>query len=125
VNRRHFALTALAAFGFGYANDDTRRVRNSLFEAQLSRLFSQPAHAAEVGRRYLAAYPAKATRKALWGDLVETHAACSTHACTPQQWFSRWTERDFQAGLVVQLEGWILARSEVSLCALVYLDRRT
>jgi hypothetical protein len=125
VNRRHFAFAAAGLAALGFVADDPRSVRSSTFETQLRRLFSQPAHAAEVGRRYLAAYPAKATRSALWADLVETHAACSAHACTPRHWFARWLERDFHDGVVVQLDGWILARAEVSLCALVHLDRHT
>jgi hypothetical protein len=127
VNRRRFAFTAaaLAAFGFGFATDRARRVRSPTLEAQLRRLFSRPGHAAEVGHRYLAVYPAKASREALLADLGETHAACSTRACTPQHRFARWLERDFHAGAVVQLDGWILARAEVSLCALVYLDQQT
>ena len=125
MNRRHFAVTAaaLAAFGFGLATREDR-FRFNAFETQLRGLFSRPAHAAEIGRRYLAAYPAKASRKTLLADLSETHAACSARARTPEHWFARWLERDFHAGAVVQLDGWILARAEVSLCALVYLDRQ-
>ncbi|HTK98330.1 MAG TPA: hypothetical protein VL379_09925 [Pseudomonadales bacterium] len=125
--RRHFGLAAgvLAACGIVYATGGARRNRVYAIEADLRRLFSRPADAAEVGRRYLAAYPTKSSRDVLWADLLETHTACTANASTSEHVFSQWQQRDFRDGTVVQLDGWILARAEVSLCALVHLERWT
>jgi hypothetical protein len=124
VIRRHFgfAAAALATFAAGSARDIARRNQLPVFEAELRRLFSKPADAAEVGRRYLAAYPAKSSREALVADLLETHAVCAANASS-EHVFSQWQQRDFSDGTVVQLDGWILARCEVSLCALVHLGQ--
>lgn len=123
--RRHFGLAAatFAALGTAHASMNTPRDGDSALGTEIKRLFSHPADAAEVGRRYLAAYPAKASRTALLADLIETNSACAGGSCASGHPFTRWQERDFRDGAVVQLDGWILTRTEVSLCALLYLEQ--
>ncbi len=123
--RRQFGLAAatLATLGVSHTSARAPRDADSALDAEIKRLFSHPADAAEVGRRYLAAYPAKTSRAALLADLIETNSACSGGACASEHPFARWQQRDFRDGAVVQLDGWILARTEVSLCALLYLEK--
>ena len=40
-----------------------------------------------------------------------------------RRWFRRSIRRDFEAGCIVELEGWILARTEARLCGLVTTSR--
>ncbi len=123
--RRQFGLAAatLASLGVRHASANTLRDGDSALNSEIKRLFSNPADAAEVGRRYLAAYPAKTSRAALLTDLIETNSACAGGSCVSGHPFARWQQRDFRDGAVVQLDGWILARTEVSLCALLYLEQ--
>ena len=79
-------------------------------------LFSRPADAAEVGRRYLAAYPTKSSRDVLWADLLETHTACTANASTSEHVFAQWQERDFRDGAVVHSTGGY-SRAPKSRCA--------
>jgi hypothetical protein len=125
VLRRQFGLVAAAvALGTGCVSDHSRPDEDSALNRELRRLFSRPADAAEVGRRYLAAYPAKANRGALLADLLQTHSACAANnPCPSDHLFSQWQQRDFRDSVVVQLDGWILARTEASLCALVHLGQ--
>lgn len=119
--RRQFGLAAatFATLGIAHASASTPRGGDSALDVEINRLFSDPAGAAEVGRRYLAAYPSKNSRAALLADLIETNSMCAPSAS--EHPFALWQQRDFRDGAVVQLDGWILARTEVSLCALLYL----
>jgi hypothetical protein len=127
VNRRQFSVsvTMLAAFplpldaGF----DDVDRAL--AFDVELQRLFSSPHDAVEVGRRYLQAHPQKPDRRVLIDDLLRASSSRDARPSSLAHLVSQWQERDFRDGAVVELDGWILARTEVSLCALLWLNGRT
>ena len=95
----------------------------SSFESELARLFSTPQHAIDIGRRYLQLNPEKADRRALLNDLFGRSSISSKSRSSLAGLVSGWQERDFRDGVVVVLDGWILARAEASLCALLYLQQ--
>ena len=116
-------MTALAAFPLaldaGFDNVD----RASAFDLELQRLFSSRHHAVEVGRRYLQAHPEKLDRRVLIDDLLRASGSRDARPSSSlAHLVSQWQERDFRDGTTVVLDGWILARTEVSLCALLWLN---
>lgn len=125
MNRRQFSIaaTALAAFPTVAATSHAVATPGRSFDSELARLFSTPQHAIDIGRRYLELNPDKADRRALLNDLFGRSATSSTSRSSLTDLVSRWLERDFRDGVVVVLDGWILARAEASLCALLYLQQ--
>ena len=87
-------------------------------------MFSAPEHAVDVGLRYLQAHPEKADRHALIDDLMGPGDESVTASSSLATLVAQWQERDFGQGAVVMLDGWVLARTEVSLCALLYLEEQ-
>jgi hypothetical protein len=123
VNRRQFSITAaaLAVAPLGTWIGGASIASDLTFETQLQRLFSTPRHAIDLGRRYLQLHPEKASRVALMGDLVGHNDDSSMGNHPLANLVAYWQERDFHEGVVVVLDGWVLARAEVSLCALLFL----
>lgn len=72
-----------------------------------------------IGQRYLAAFPAEADaarlRSSLFTDVAPGDAA------TMRRHLKSRVQRDFTDGETVELDGWILARSECRACALLSL----
>ena len=125
MNRRQFSIaaTALAALPAGAAMSHAATTSGSSFESELARLFSTPQHAIDIGKRYLQLNPEKADRRALLNDLFGRSSISSKSRSSLAGLVSVWQERDFRDGVVVVLDGWILARAEASLCALLYLQQ--
>lgn len=88
----------------------------------LLRCFSNPAEAAEVGRRYLAGKPELADVEQLMRDVGLDDANSSAQDATVNGQFEAAKRHDFTVGNTVCLEGWILSKAEASLCALAYLS---
>jgi len=89
----------------------------------LARLLHGPS-ATVLGRRYLAAYPQAATPERLRADAglsTLPPAMCADIEALRRTVLARQRE-DFEIGNTVQLDGWILARSEAALCALISLS---
>jgi len=97
-------------------------------------MFSDPASAAMVGQQYLNRFPDEANADRLV-QLLErrvraapgsadggsvTHLSESGFAGDLQAA----VRLDFQEGRTIDLDGWILARTELRLCALAALERR-
>lgn len=86
-------------------------------------LFSDPESARALGRRYLERFPERANFALLLG-----HSGLTVRHGQPPQGMD-WSiaaidqrrKQDFLAGHTVILDGWMLARSEASLCALLAL----
>ena len=93
------------------------------FESELATLFSTPQHAVEIGMRYLQLNPDKADRHTLLNDLFGRTSTSRKSPSSLADLVSGLQERDFRDGVVVVLDGWVLARAEVSLCALLYLQQ--
>jgi len=88
----------------------------------LLRCFTNPADAAEVGRRYLTDKPELANVEQLMRDLGLNSAHASDQVATVNDQFEAAKRHDFTVGNTVCLEGWVLSKAEASLCALAYLS---
>ena len=86
---------------------------------RIAGLFHDTASAAAVGRRYLARFPHERDS----GFLLRSVLAGQTPATDDGLRFhlARRRQRDFEAGRVVVLEGWLLSLTESRLFALVAL----
>jgi hypothetical protein len=93
---------------------------------RLVAIFRQRTSAAAVGRAYLAGHPNEAAIDHL---VTELRAALRQCDCDPdcadlvtlRVATSRLVKEDFARGRVVQVDGWVLSRSEVRLCGLAAL----
>lgn len=90
-------------------------LRGSHAEA-VAALFRHRRSAAAIGRRYLAAVPTEADLDRLLAGLGEAGAGGQSDLA--QRLRAR-ISQDFARGDTVQLEGWVLARSECRACAVV------
>ena len=79
--------------------------------------FGEPAAAALLGRRYLEKHPA--TTNTLMKQAGLTTMTDQTESVAT---FAQQRRQDFLAGDVIKLNGWVLARAECALCALVALS---
>ena len=96
--------------------------------ARRARLMAHPFRddraARVVGRRYLAVNPGEASRPVLL-DRLGPLAPAPDRPVEPRVWRHRLIvarTADFAAGDTVLVDGWLLARSEARLCALVALS---
>ncbi len=92
--------------------------RGSATTIDLSDVFGDTTTAAELGRAYLARYPAETDRQAL-----EAHVLGPTGGEPPDP-RTRLRERirqDFTHGRLFRHRGWLLSRTEARLCALASL----
>jgi hypothetical protein len=79
-----------------------------------------------VGREYVRAFPAEASRGVLTARVVEQLPGGSRAAATAsddrlRELLLRATAADFEDLRTVELRGWVLARTEARLCALAAL----
>jgi hypothetical protein len=106
-------LTAAASAG----PRDLKTRPESIKEA-LGALFSDLSAPKAIGDRYLTLHPEKGNLTLLLGDagLSENMSArsCKEIVCTKRQ-------QDFLHGETITLDGWILAKSEVGVCATLAL----
>ena len=94
--------------------------------ARLAALFSAPESAAILGRAYLAEAPAEADPDGLVARILPESSARELAALDGERLRALVAERqrgDFAAGRTVALDGWILSRTELRLCALAALSR--
>ncbi len=94
----------------GPANDTERR---------LAGLFRNPEFAREVGRKYLAIHPDEADRYRLRTTLFGVARPRSSAAL--RNVLADRRRKDFEDGDIAVVDGWVLARSEARVCALVAL----
>ena len=88
------------------------------------RLLPDPVSTAAVGRAYLERVPAERDAIVLLERLaIPTSLLPGGQEATLRRWFRRRIRRDFEAGRIVEVEGWILARTEARLCGLVTASR--
>jgi hypothetical protein len=96
---------------------DSKTRLESIKEA-LRALFSDVSAPKAIGDRYLKLHPEKGNLAMLLGDagISEKMSArsCKQIVCTKRQ-------QDFLRGETITLDGWILAKSEVSVCAMLAL----
>lgn len=72
-----------------------------------------------VGREYLRCFPAEADKALLASRICGPGDGDGFRLTRP--WLSRQTRQDFEAGRVVELQGWVLSATEARLCALSVL----
>jgi hypothetical protein len=90
----------------------------------LARVFGHaPAAARAIGQRYLRDFPEENDAGALVGRILEgvpdlPREVDASEAADLRARFRRRFAADFESGDTVQLDGWILSRTEARLCAL-------
>lgn len=126
VSRRAFlAAAALAAAGGGAAA--YRLLSEDGFDrefeqtADVARLFDELEPARRIGRAYLGAHPAEADEETLVRLLEASPGWGRAWDASPAQLGELARSalaRDFDRGRTVEVDGWILSRTEARLCAL-------
>jgi hypothetical protein len=87
-------------------------------------MFKQPDALMRIGRAYLSTVPVEVNEAGLREQVFTgwSPTACDV-APRDRGVFLRWivaqSKDDFRRGRVVQVDGWILSRTEASLCALL------
>lgn len=95
----------------------------SAAEPDLSALFTDPASARAIGRRYLAQFPERPSRSRLLADLdLADQRAGPASRAEWIEWLGQAQQRDFSQGHTVIVNRWVLSRTEAALCALSALS---
>lgn len=89
----------------------------------LTRLFSDLEIPKALGRRYLEVYPSDSNRAELLRDLFppDLRSPTARNLNHLKRYLVSRRERDFQEECSVLLDGWVLARTEARVCALIAL----
>ncbi len=90
--------------------------------ARLEEVLPNAASARALGNAYLAEHPEEADAEALARQVTELLAPYARQTVAGQELadaLARLRASDFRRGDVVDLDGWVLSRSEVTVCALV------
>lgn len=113
-------MAALALLGAGVGVAALRQ------GPDLTGMFSAADAARRIGRAYLEASSPKATVDELLTDLFGTEARgralISRGPEAVQDWLRAAQRKDFEAGRLVPVDGWMLARCEAAICAVVALS---
>ena len=120
IARRTLLAMAAAAGAIFSSPVMARRIRPRLtpVERQLLSILSHQ-EATVLGARYLAEYPDEADRNYLRNALFgHFDPPTQTVLC---RLLARLRERDFAAEDVVELDGWVMGRTELRACALLAL----
>jgi len=114
-----FALSA-AVIGTIWPWNESRRGASALLpllKSRLQQVFSDPEAGRALGRHYLAAFPDEASLVRLTQGLLTLEALRSSHSFTER--IAALRTRDFENEDMVSVDGWVLARVEARLCALL------
>ena len=123
-SRRTFLVTsALTLLAPGAARADGGGAPGRDAMAGLGRdvgaLFGDPAAARRLGQRYLMTHPDERSAVRLWArELAGARRSCGT-ASGLRRAVAQRRERDLQDGVVAIVDGWVLARTEARVCALL------
>jgi len=83
--------------------------------------FRDRANAERIGRRYLASLGAETNRNAILGASPPLQRALASPPGQAAEMLRHAIDADFRRGDVAVVDGWVLAKSEARLCALVAL----
>jgi hypothetical protein len=123
MKRRTFLGSGLAAGSFFALGGGgwwlCRRITPEYLLKVLDQAFAQPDDLVRVGRVYLETVPSENDRQHLGSLLAERFTA--RRAFQIENAIREVIQEDFAIDQVVELEGWILSRTEVRLCALAAL----
>lgn len=135
MKRRQFLLSILGGLVCGFGLREGRTSSTTAFiqdnhqfpesiAARIEPLFSDVESAREVGRRYLARFPDQANHTLLLerSGLAGLPQDSPAEPTLLRKALDRRRQQDFLTGNTVTLDGWILAQSEVDLCALLALS---
>lgn len=117
-----FVLTASLASRIGFPLPDGTRPgspSDDEVRRRLSGLFANPRGAALLGAHFLRTQGQRTGRNQL---LADTRIDCTAPVAKPgalRAAFAEARRTDFEAGRVVLVDGWVLARCEVACCALL------
>ncbi len=125
MTRRRFVALAAgvgAACGLGALAELASRQLGGVSLLDVPEQLRDPGTSAarRVGAAWLRAHPEEASRAALEGLLAPLPGGAHGASLRAREWMAWLRERqriEFEAGRLVKLEGWWLARSEARLCA--------
>lgn len=89
------------------------------------RSFTHPADAAALGRRWLQTESARADVASLLQQLLDDTPLWRAALRSPgaiRELAAERTALDFSKGATIELDGWVLSRTEIRLCAIAALD---
>lgn len=95
--------------------------RRLLLSESLLAVLSDPAGARDIGRAYLQQVPSEANGRQLVSLIAERYPrgmAAQVHVDEVREYLSNLAREDFAHGRTVELNGWVLSRTEARLCAL-------
>jgi len=117
MKRRTFVLIPLLMpFLNGAANAKPTREPQFSYVNLLENL-TNPAAAAELGEQYLKTNPSMSARARLEEAVGNESATIFSSSI-----FELKRAKDFELGEIVCVEGWVLSKAELSLCALIHLE---
>jgi len=132
LNRREFLKLAIAATVSFCIRPQLagvaalQRGQQQLLPMRLVTLLTHAQSAKAIGSEYLRKYPLEADAQILIGEIASHPAANDIEPLiaterTLYALIDRMMRDDFQAERIVNLQGWILSRTEARLCALATL----
>jgi len=101
----------------GYSREYGRKASN--IRTCLFGLFSDLDPARSLGKRYLDLYPQGTQRALILAEHIQSAQLRTSNEL--KKMLVRQRELDFQNGRTVLIDGWLLARTEVEVCALTIL----
>jgi hypothetical protein len=117
-----FVLTASFPNRMGFPFPEGTRPRSlsdDEVRRRLSSLFASPRSAALLGAHYLRTQGQRTDRDQLLADTGIPCTAPTAERGALRAAFAEARRTDFEAGRVVLVDGWVLARCEVACCALL------
>ncbi len=125
MSKRRFIIALitglLAARGWG-TKVLAAGISDASIEAMVGNLFSDVTDAQVIGRCYLSLYPEKANRSVLLAELKMTYPLLTGHRIRLKEVLYQRRQQQFLEGDTVIVDGWVLARCEAQLCALLALS---
>ncbi|MGF1499198.1 MAG: hypothetical protein ACFB8W_20575 [Elainellaceae cyanobacterium] len=123
-----FSLAALIpGLSHRRANQTIIGTSDRNLERHLLSVFSNRENARVVGKTYLSSIPESLHRDAILSEIclscsggVEALSNMNTQAL--KEWFDRRQRNDFAEGRTVMVDGWVLSKTEVDICALAALS---
>ena len=124
MNKRQFLVLAIAAIGpLKYSTrlfaDPSLKLEMSEYDIIAKRLrpmFKNPKSAQVIGSRFLKDYSGNIEDLGLLEQI-----GVSVSDSNPELSFQKKREKDFLAGNTMNINGWVLAKSEICVCALIAL----
>jgi hypothetical protein len=118
MKRRQFSLAIFGGSLLGLTGLSNRLAANPI--SIVASLFTHHHSAIALGKHYLALFPEEANYEWLTTQTLRRLPA-NTESQALKKALKRQSQKDFYDGNTVMVEGWVLSRTEVRLCALLAL----